>query len=603
MRRPSRRAVLLDVLLGLVLWVPVLGGDMIPPRFADGSWWTMVGGMAALAGAVAVSRSVPLASMLTATALIVIHGNFAFSLPVMAYLTGRRMVHARPVLWGFTGVLVGGTALNLVRGTDVTVWFPTTIWLVLIGVLPWLAGRYWRQYQELVHAGWERAEQLEREHRIVAERERLRERSRIAQDMHDSLGHELALIAVRAGALQVAPGLDERHREAAAELRAGAADATDQLRRIIGVLRVDTAPTAEAPPSGVPSTARPGLAANGADAPDGPDGSDGAPMRPARERITDLVDRAAASGIPVRLVGQDVPRTAAPMVAIAAHRVVQEAITNAAKHAPGAAVTVRLDHAPDGALTVTVRNGPAPRTGHPLHPPTGTATTHGHGGVSGGHGLTGLAERVRLVGGALTTGPTAEGGFRVAAELPGTDAALDASGAGPLTDLAPDGTGTGTRPVHLTGGPGTPGGAEAGIASESALRLARGRRQVQRGLITAIAVPAALLAVLSAVMVGYYLVVTFNSVLPPDRFAELRIGAPEADVERSLPSMESMSADTFRVQEPEPAGADCRYYRPNASLLGTSGRVYRLCFVHGRLMYKNILHPRDPDGSGGDPTP
>ncbi|MBR7678892.1 ATP-binding protein, partial [Streptomyces daliensis] len=72
-------------------------------------------------------------------------------------------------------------------------------------------------------------ERLEREQRAAAERARLRERARIAQDMHDALGHELSLIALRAGALQVAPGLSAEHSASAARLRGAAAEATDRL--------------------------------------------------------------------------------------------------------------------------------------------------------------------------------------------------------------------------------------------------------------------------------------------------------------------------------------------------------------------------------------
>ncbi|MGH3928880.1 MAG: histidine kinase, partial [Pseudonocardiaceae bacterium] len=89
----------------------------------------------------------------------------------------------------------------------------------------------------LVSAGWERAERMEREQQMIVDQARLRERARIAQDMHDSLGHELSLIALRAGALELDPDLDERHRAAAAELRGSASTATERLGEIIGVLR------------------------------------------------------------------------------------------------------------------------------------------------------------------------------------------------------------------------------------------------------------------------------------------------------------------------------------------------------------------------------
>ncbi len=124
---------------------------------------------------------------------------------------------------------------------------PVTAWLLLLAVLlflvvfPWLAGRYRLQRRALAEAGWARAARLEEEQRGVAERAALRERARIAAEMHDALGHELSLLALRAGTLQVAADLPERHREAAAGLRAATADAVDRLHEIVGVLRAEEA--------------------------------------------------------------------------------------------------------------------------------------------------------------------------------------------------------------------------------------------------------------------------------------------------------------------------------------------------------------------------
>ncbi|MEV5570888.1 histidine kinase [Spirillospora sp. NPDC052269] len=326
--------------------MPVVVGGLIPVQGTDWRWWGAVAGVGVIGAAVA-GWVRPQVGLLLVIGLTTVQGNFAFAIPVVAYLTGRRAGQARPVVWLFSAVCVGGTVFNLARGNDVTEWFPLTIWLVLLGVLPWLVGRYRQQYQALVRAGWERVEQLEREQRIVAERERLRERARIAQDMHDSLGHELALLAVRAGALQVAADLPEHHRKAAAELRAGAADATDRLHEIIGLLRDDA------------------------------DGS-----------VAGLVRRAASSGMDVRLVEDGVP-----VDARTAYRVVQEGLTNAAKHAPGAAVVVRVD-----GTSVTVTNGPSEETSQL---------------TGGGHGLDGLAGRVRE----LHAGAMPDGGFEVRAVL------------------------------------------------------------------------------------------------------------------------------------------------------------------------------------------
>ncbi|MFB4310246.1 sensor histidine kinase [Actinomadura sp. GTD37] len=532
-RRPTRAALVKDALLYAVLAFPVAADMISPLQPRHAFWWLEGAGLTVLAAAVAASRTWPTAALLTAITLNLIHGNFLFAMPVLAYLTGLRTVRAQPLLWGFTAVFIGGTLLSVVRGLDVATWFPSTVWLVLLGVLPWLIGRYWRQHQELLRAGWERAERLEHQQRIIAERERLRERSRIAQDMHDSLGHELALIAVRAGALQVAPDLSDRHRDAAAELRTGAADATDRLREIIGVLREDTdTPTGPGPGEEHPA----------------------APVRPARESIPDLVDRARASGVPVHLTGADTLPALAPMTALTAHRIVQEAITNAAKHAPGAATTVTLAH-DDGTLTVTVANEPPP--GHPPLLP------------AGGRGLTGLTERVRLLGGTLHAAPTPDGGFHVTATLHPAPA----------------------NPPTPHTAPGPPTNPPGEWPSESARHLARERLQVRRGLITAIAVPAALMAALGTVMAGYYIYATLNSVLPPADYAALRVGTPQHHVEQTLPPMQTMDTGAVRATVPEPPGADCRYYRPDANVLGFS-RIYRLCFTGGVLTAKNSYDTR-----------
>ncbi|GAA1882695.1 sensor histidine kinase [Actinomadura bangladeshensis] len=534
-RRPTRAALLKDAALCTVLAFPVVIGVIIPLEPGRASWWLETAGLGVLAAAIAVSRTWPTAALLTAISLTAVHGNFVFAMPVMSYLTGLRTRRAQPVLWGLTAVLIAGTLLSVARGLAVTTWFPSTVWLVLLGVLPWLIGRYWRQHQELLHAGWERAERLEHQQRIIAERERLRERARIAQDMHDSLGHELALIAVRAGALQVAPGLDDRHRAAAAELRTGAADATDRLREIIGVLREDAGHTPENTP---------------------------APVRPARENITDLVDRARASGVPVHLTGAADLHGLAPMAALTAHRIVQEAITNAAKHAPGAPITLTLTRRA-GALHITAANDPPPgRT--PLLP-------------AGGRGLTGLTERVRLLGGTLDTAPGPRGGFTLTAHLPDSP------------------------PPAPEPAPGTPPAPPGEWPLESALHLARERLQVRRGLITAITVPIALMAALGAVMAGYYIYVTLNSVLPPADYAALRVGTPQHQVEQTLPRRQTLDSGIVHAAVPEPPRADCRYYRPDANLLGTA-RIYRLCFTGGLLTGKNSYdtHSLDPDRNNRD---
>ncbi|MEV0257932.1 histidine kinase [Streptomyces sp. NPDC050732] len=301
MERRTRSA-----LLWVALAVPVVSVDRLglnEPRSAA----AQLIGLAVLAGAVAVSRTRPLLAFLLsavlglATAPSLFTLSFGPALAVLALLLGRRADRASTALLAFAGIAVVGTAKIAARDVD-----PVVEWLVLMATLlfgavfPWLAGRYWRQGRELAAAGWARADQLEREQRIVADRARLRERARIAQDMHDSLGHELSLIAVRAGALQVAPDLPEPHRAAAADLRAAASQATDRLHAIIGLLRDEDdeqaplAPTGETIAALVARAAESGLDVTYLDGEGAGDGA--APGDPRRQDEAD-VDTAASAAV------------------------------------------------------------------------------------------------------------------------------------------------------------------------------------------------------------------------------------------------------------------------------------------------------------------
>lgn len=274
---------------------------------------------------------------------------------VLAYPAGRRMASLSLALWVFTAVAFAGLVLAFWHAPDpLAVWLRVVVALFGTAVLPWGIGRYRRL----------RAEQLERERGIVVDQARLRERARIAQDMHDSLGHELALIALHGGGLELAPGLTDEQRQAAGELRACAVRATHRLHEIVQVL-------------------------GSADA--------AAELQPADESIDDLVRRAASAGLRVRLKHEGPVPAWSPMTSQAAHRVVQEALTNAARHAPGAPVTVTV-----AGSRVDVVNEAA------THPSENTGT---------GQGLIGLDERVRLAGGQLDAGPRPSGGWVVSAVL------------------------------------------------------------------------------------------------------------------------------------------------------------------------------------------
>jgi len=273
---------------------------------AWGAWWQLAAGLLLTVAAAAAVRARPVWALLAGASANLVNLADLSTLPVWpvvlsivaCFAAGRRMADGRPAAPCFSAVAVAGLIIAVAGLGDAWAWITLLLPLALFGVLPWLAGRYARQRAALVEAGWQRVEQLERERRLVAEEARLRERARIARDMHDSLGHDLSLIALRAGALEIDPGLDGERRSAAGDVRRAAADATDRLREIIGVLGGDTDP---------------------------------APTEPHRQSLADLVARTRDSGMSVTLTGAEAADDLPPMARLAAYRIVQEALTNAAK--------------------------------------------------------------------------------------------------------------------------------------------------------------------------------------------------------------------------------------------------------------------------------
>ena len=221
------------------------------------------------------------------------------------------------------------------------------------------------------------AAQTERAEDERARRAVLEERTRIARELHDVVAHHMSLIAVRA---ETAPyrltGLPESARDEFGSLSEVAREALAEMRRLLGVLRHD-----------------------------GP--ADLAPQ-PELTDLPSLVDTARRAGLSVQLSAPAALDHVPAGVGLCAYRIVQESLSNASQHAPGAAVTVSVGH-DRGAVLLRVANGPG-GPGGPVGPPV-----NGHGP---GHGLTGMRERVALLGGSLSAGPSPDGGFVVSAVLP-----------------------------------------------------------------------------------------------------------------------------------------------------------------------------------------
>jgi signal transduction histidine kinase len=234
----------------------------------------------------------------------------------------------------------------------------------LIAVLPAGAARLVRRQRTLLAAMHRRNQQLRREQGEIARQAQARERTRIARDLHDSLGHKLTLISLYAGLIRSS---GEDPRDTANLLGETSSAAMTELRQILGILRQDDEQSAVRPLTGLDELAR----------------------------------NASASGARVRFVQEGQPRPLAALTEHAAYRVIQEGVTNALRHAHGGEIVASLRYEPDVLVA-------------------GVANTPGRSVVrsTSGQGLLGLAERVRVANGVLHHGRTPDGGFRLAATLP-----------------------------------------------------------------------------------------------------------------------------------------------------------------------------------------
>ena len=232
------------------------------------------------------------------------------------------------------------------------------------------------------------AAQTERTELEQARRAGLEERARIAREMHDVVAHHMSLIAVRA---ETAPyrlsGLPEPVRAEFGSLSDAAREALAEMRRLLGVLRNDQ-PVGRAP-------------------------------QPQLSDLPMLIDTARRAGLPVELSVAAALDQVPAGVGVCAYRIVQESLSNASQHAPGAAVTVLVDHGASGVL-LRVANGPGRAAGSGGVNAPGTPSGNGPGP---GQGLAGMRERVALLGGSLSAGPAPGGGFVVSAVLPLSEAA------------------------------------------------------------------------------------------------------------------------------------------------------------------------------------
>jgi signal transduction histidine kinase len=361
--------LLAAVAIGLVAWVEVMDAQVAerPLLF----WADLVCGVLALL-VVTQRRRFPLTVavvVMLLSSMSSVAGGAAV-LATVSLATRRRLPPILVVgaLWVATGLVY--EAVQPDRPEPLAFAVPLNLALV---VAVTATGMYIGSRRELLWTLRDRARRAEAEQELRVRQARTSERGRIAREMHDVLAHRISLVSMHAGALAYRDDLSaDDARSSALVIRDSAHQALVELRQVLGVLRDDVDPTEERP-------------------------------QPTFADLDALVDEARAAGTRV-IVEMDVPGVEAlpEQVGRTAYRIVQEALTNARKHAAGATVRLRVTGTPGDALEVAVENGVRPGS---------------HEVPGAGLGLVGLAERTELAGGSLDHG-LEDGCFRLRGRLP-----------------------------------------------------------------------------------------------------------------------------------------------------------------------------------------
>ena len=377
----SNRVVVREVVLVVAAALIQIGGPLLIASHRDEVALPPVGGVLLLAIGVA---TIPLRLVNPVAALLVAHASTtAYSSleyargPIFvavlitfgnAVLSGHRRMALATLAVGYVGSLWLGPALGRgdAPGLDNAVGLAAWLLVLFTGC-------------ELIRMRRDRAREAEMAKADTLQRQIANERLSIARELHDVVAHNMSLINLQAGvALHVNDGLPAPALEALQTIKSASKEALVEMRSILGVLR---------------------HADDGEDAPRAP--------APSLANVAELVARASSAGVEITLridiESRDLPRT----VDIAAYRIVQESLTNVARHAnpPVATVTVRRS---DGVLVISIVD-------------VGTGQRRAEHLTGGGNGIPGMRERAASVGGTLIAGPRLGGGFAVDARLPITD--------------------------------------------------------------------------------------------------------------------------------------------------------------------------------------
>ncbi|MFG1951808.1 sensor histidine kinase [Micromonospora sp. NPDC048830] len=392
------RSVAFDVVVAGFVALSGLAGAANQP----GGWWaTLVG--AGMAVTLLFRRTHP--SAVAAAVAVLALVQVAFNWGPLAFDVGVLIALYSVVKYAERlrdGILAGvvaavGVLLAALQTRGDVAWWASAVWLALITGAVWLMGLNVRTRRLYVLSLEERAATLEREREAEARAAVAEERTRIARELHDVVAHSMAVMIVQAdGARYLFDRDPETAREAVRVVADTGRQALEEMRRLVGVLRAPS----PAEPAGVPAAVP---------APDG-GGTPGLSAEPAHRRpalveLPDLLDRFRAAGLRIDWTVSGEAPPLPPGLELTVYRVVQEALTNALKHAGvGATVTLSLDHTGEAVEVRAVDDG---RGRPPVRP-----------APSGGHGLVGMRERVTVYDGNLTAGPRLAGGWQVQVRLP-----------------------------------------------------------------------------------------------------------------------------------------------------------------------------------------
>jgi signal transduction histidine kinase len=397
--------------------LPAWTWDVVPALAVGGILalefrWTLLSAALGLVAAAALlaRRRLPLAVLAVAGAAAFVDISFrelasvATTVAAMVALYTVDTRCGRRWSLGASAVGLGGALLAVAIANELGARQLAELAIAPLAVITalWVTGDNLRVRRVYVAGLEERAAWADAQRAAEARRAAEEERARIARELHDVVAHHVAVIAVQAGAARMlATGADERTRDLLGSIEGASHQAMRELRRLLGVLRRE------------------------------PGGEPGGPRQPAPQpglgQLGELIDQVRRAGLPVELTVDGAPERLPDGVDLSAYRIVQEALTNALKHAGAVPTRVGL-HCDDRAVTLIVTSArPEVAAAAPPERP--------------GHGLIGMRERAAMAGGELRAGPTPDGGFEVFARLP-----LEPGPAGRMPDQPSD-----VRPAPAAG--------------------------------------------------------------------------------------------------------------------------------------------------------